>query len=78
LARVDDLAGLEDLRGLVAGALRELNFEQREVVELRVVYELDYPQIARRLGISEQTARARLSRGLRALGAALDAAEGMA
>jgi RNA polymerase sigma factor (sigma-70 family) len=78
LARVDDLAGLEDLRGLVAGALRELNFEQREVVELRVVDELDYPQIARRLGISEQTARARLSRGLRALGAALDAAEGMA
>ncbi|MCZ4494765.1 MAG: polymerase sigma factor, partial [Conexibacter sp.] len=78
LARVDDLAGLEDLRGLVAGALRELSSEQREVVELRVVGELDYPQIARRLGISEQTARARLSRGLRALGAALDAAEGTA
>jgi RNA polymerase sigma-70 factor (ECF subfamily) len=78
LARVDDLAGLEDLRGLVASALRELSAEQREVVELRVVGELGYPQIARRLGISEQTARARLSRGLRALGAALDAAEGTA
>jgi RNA polymerase sigma-70 factor (ECF subfamily) len=78
LARVEDLAGLQDLRALVASALRDLSAEQREVVELRVVAELDYPQIARRLGISEPTARARLSRGLRALGAALDAAEGTA
>jgi RNA polymerase sigma-70 factor (ECF subfamily) len=78
LARVDELAGLADRRQLVAAALRELSAEQREVVQLRVVGELDYPQIARRLNISEQAARARVSRGLRALGAALDAAEGMA
>ena len=75
LLRVEELAGLRDLRALVATALCELSAEQRAVVELRVVGELDYPQIARRLGISEQTARARLSRGLRALGVALDAAE---
>jgi RNA polymerase sigma-70 factor (ECF subfamily) len=78
LARVEDLAGLAELRELVGSALRTLSAEQREVVELRVVRELDYAQIARRLGISEPTARARLSRGLRALGAALDGAEGTA
>ena len=37
-----------------------------------MVAELEYPLIARRLGISEQAARARVSRGLRALGTALD------
>src|SRR5512132_2783426 len=67
---------LSDLRVLVGRALRTLSAEQREVLELRIVRELDYPQIARRLGISEPTARARVSRGLRGLAAALDAAEG--
>jgi RNA polymerase sigma-70 factor (ECF subfamily) len=37
-----------------------------------VLDELPYPQIAERLGVSEQTVRARVSRGLRALAAALD------
>jgi RNA polymerase sigma-70 factor (ECF subfamily) len=41
-------------------------------VRLRVVDELGYAAIASRLGISEQTARARVSRGLRALAAAVD------
>lgn len=78
LMRVDELASLGDLRQLVAEALRTLSAEQREVLELRVVRELDYPQIARHLRITEPTARARVSRALRVLGTALDAAEGAA
>jgi RNA polymerase sigma factor (sigma-70 family) len=78
LARVEELASLGDLRELVGGALRTLSAEQREVLELRIVRELDHPQIARRLGISEPPARARVSRGLRGLAAALDATEGAA
>jgi RNA polymerase sigma-70 factor (ECF subfamily) len=76
LQRIEELAGLAALRGLVATALRELSSEQRAAVELRVVRELGYPAIAERLGVSEQTARARVSRGLRALAGALDARAG--
>jgi RNA polymerase sigma-70 factor (ECF subfamily) len=76
LARVEDLAELGTLRAAVSAALDELSAEQREAVRLRVVAELDYPAIAGRLGISEQAARARVSRGLRALGAALDGPPG--
>jgi len=70
--RIEELAALGELRSAVQGALAELGPEQREAVRLRVVDELGYPAIAARLGISEQTARARVSRGLRALAAAVD------
>jgi RNA polymerase sigma factor (sigma-70 family) len=72
LVRIEELAGLGELRTAVAAALAELADEQREAVRLRVVEELDYADVAGRLGISEQAARARVSRGLRALAAALD------
>jgi RNA polymerase sigma-70 factor (ECF subfamily) len=71
-ARIEDLAELGTLRAAVAAALEELGEDQREAVRLRVVAELEYPAIARRLGISEQAVRARVSRGLRALGSALE------
>lgn len=73
LARVEELAALGELRSAVAVALEELSSEQREAVRLRVVAELEYPEIARRLRISEPAARARVSRGLRALATALEA-----
>ena len=41
-------------------------------MRLRVVEELDYPVVAARLGVTEATARARVSRGLRLLAVALD------
>jgi RNA polymerase sigma-70 factor (ECF subfamily) len=41
--------------------------DQREAVRLRVLDERTYAEISQRLGVSEQTARARVSRGLRAL-----------
>ena len=72
VARIEELAELGSLRATVAAALEDLSAEQREAVRLRVVAELDYPQIAARLQISEQAARARVSRGLRTLGAALE------
>jgi len=74
-ARIEELAALGELRVAVLGALAELGSEQREAVRLRVVDELGYGAIAGRLGISEQAARARVSRGLRALATALDGFE---
>jgi len=56
---------------LAAHALAALPEEQRRAVELRVVQEHGYAEIATMLGISEQNARARVSRGLRALALAL-------
>ena len=71
-ARIEELAGLDTMRETLAEHLRRLAPAQRAAVELRVVRELPYPAVADRLGISEQAARARVSRGLRALGSALD------
>jgi RNA polymerase sigma-70 factor (ECF subfamily) len=72
IERIEQLAGVATLRAAVAEALTTLADEQREALRLRVVDELDYPVVARRLGISEPTARARVSRGLRRLAAALE------
>ena len=67
-----------DLREQVGGALRTLNAEQREVLEPRIVRELGYPQIARRVGDQRADgARPRLARPAR-VAAALDAADGAA
>jgi RNA polymerase sigma factor (sigma-70 family) len=71
-ARIEELAGLDAVRSTLAGLLDELAPAQRRALELRVVRELPYPDVANQLGISEQAARARVSRALRALGSALD------
>jgi RNA polymerase sigma-70 factor, ECF subfamily len=76
LAHLERLAGMDELRTLVSAALGKVPASQREAVHLRVIEGLSYPQLAARLGIDEQNARARVSRGLRALGKALDAVEG--
>ena len=57
---------------MLAVELAKLTSDQRDALELRVVQELPYHEVARRLGTTEATARARVSRGLRALGAALE------
>jgi RNA polymerase sigma factor (sigma-70 family) len=72
IARLEELAELGSLRATLAVALEDLSPEQRDAVRLRVVDELDYPAIARRLGISEDAVRARVSRGLRTLAVALE------
>ena len=61
------MAELHSLRPLIAEALTRLSPEQRTAVQLRVVREQTYAQLAMTLGISEQAARARVSRGLRTL-----------
>jgi RNA polymerase sigma-70 factor (ECF subfamily) len=71
-SRVEALADLPALRRRVAAELERLAPKHRAAVRLRVVDELPYPEVARRLGIAEVAARARVSRALRALALALD------
>lgn len=73
LRLIEERAGLAHLRGALASELRCLSEEQRVALELRVVRELSYQEVARDLEISELAARARVSRALRALGRALEA-----
>jgi RNA polymerase sigma factor (sigma-70 family) len=72
--RIEELAGLSEIRDHVAAALGELPDEHARVLRLRVVDELGYDEVASALGVSEQTARARVSRALRALARRLDLA----
>ena len=72
LARVIELAGLEDLRGAVAREMGSLTEEHRDALQLRVVEQLPYGDVADRLVVTETTARARVSRGLRTIGRAID------
>lgn len=68
VGELDDLLGRleadEESRRLL-GALDALADEQRGAVLGRVVEELDYAEVAARAGVSEQTVRTRVSRGLR-------------
>ncbi|UTI63385.1 RNA polymerase sigma factor [Paraconexibacter antarcticus] len=66
------LTGSDDARARVAAQMASLPEEQRAAVELRVVEERSYDEVAIALGISAQAARARVSRGLRALAAVLE------
>lgn len=71
-AEIERLAGVASLRQALGAELGRLSVEQRRALQLRIVEELPYPEVARRLGTSEPAARARVSRGLRALAAALE------
>lgn len=81
IERVEQLADIASMAGRVNGSVVDLPVEQQEALRLRVVEQLDYPEVAAAMGVSEQTARARVSRGLRALAEDLespDVVEGMA
>lgn len=73
VALIEERAGLAQLRAALSGELERLSADQRRALELRIVQEQPYAAVARDLGISELAARARVSRGLRALACALDA-----
>lgn len=75
LERIEQLAGTADLRGEVARALEALSPRQRTALELRIVQERPYDEVAQMLRISEPTARQRVSRALRDLGTRLAAEE---
>ena len=67
VARLIERADVSALRGHCAHGFSRLRPPLREAVRLRVIRELPYEQVAILLGVSEQAARARVSRGLRAL-----------
>jgi RNA polymerase sigma factor (sigma-70 family) len=72
LREVEERADLLTLRAELRTALAELSDDTRQAVALRVVDEHPYREVARRLGISEVAARARVSRGLQTLAETLD------
>jgi RNA polymerase sigma factor (sigma-70 family) len=72
LLLIERRAGLPELRGKLELELARLSSSQREALRLRVLEERSYEEISLQLGVSEQTARARVSRALRALAQALE------
>jgi RNA polymerase sigma-70 factor (ECF subfamily) len=71
-ARIVQLAGLDEMRDAVAAGVAMLSDDAREAINLRIVDELSYSELASRLAISEQAARLRVSRGMRLLAGVLD------
>lgn len=66
-------ADVDGYAALLAGeepfvrALARLPDDQRSAVERRVLHDVDYPQLAAELGVTQATARQRVSRGLQRL-----------
>ena len=69
--RAEERAFAEQVRPELAGAFAALPAGQREALRLRVVDELPYGTVARRLGCTELAARLRVMRGLDALARAI-------
>ena len=65
--RVDERSEANALAPLVRHALRALPADQRRALVLRIVHQLPYDAVAGRLGCSQNAARLRVSRALRAL-----------
>ena len=70
--RIEALIDFEHVGREVRDAFDALRQDQREALRLRVLEGRSYREMARELGCSEQTARARVSRGLKRLAAQLD------
>jgi RNA polymerase sigma-70 factor, ECF subfamily len=70
--RIEELIDFEKVGRAIAGALTELSSEQREAMTLRVIEGRPYEEVARMLACTEETARARVSRGLKRLARLLD------
>lgn len=68
---IEERSTLVELRAQLPSHLAQLVPEQRQALVLRVVDECSYAEVAERLQISEDTARARVSRALRCLRDAL-------
>ena len=74
--RVDERVAASAMGPALAVAVDALPAEQRRALELRVLQQLPYEEVAGRLGCSENAARLRVSRALRALTVELGAAGG--
>jgi RNA polymerase sigma-70 factor (ECF subfamily) len=64
IARIEALVDSDSRRAAVEAALGRLPEGERRAVELRVVDELAYAEIAARLSCTEGAARTRVHRGL--------------
>jgi RNA polymerase sigma factor (sigma-70 family) len=73
--RVDERIEANALAPLLRHAVRALPRDQRRALELRVVHQLPYEEVAGRLGCSQNAARLRVSRALRALTTQLRSAQ---
>jgi RNA polymerase sigma-70 factor (ECF subfamily) len=73
--RVDERDEAVALGPRLQSALGRLPSEQRRALQLRVVHQLPYEEVAGRLGCSQNAARLRVSRALRALTAQVGGAE---
>ena len=70
--RIEALIDFAEVGRAVAAAFGELAPDQREALRLRVIEGCSYRAVAEALGCSEETARARVSRGLRQLARQLE------
>jgi RNA polymerase sigma factor (sigma-70 family) len=70
--RIEELIDFEQVGRAIASAFSVLSEEQRDALTLRVVEGRPYNEVAEHLSCSVETARARVSRGLRRLARVLD------
>jgi RNA polymerase sigma factor (sigma-70 family) len=73
--RVDERDEAVTLAPRLRHALGALPSEQRRALQLRVIHQLPYEEVAGRLGCSQNAARLRVSRALRAITTQLSSAE---
>lgn len=71
--RIEELIDFEQVGRAIGRAFSLLSEEQREALRLRVIEGLAYREVAEALRCTEDTARARVSRGLRRLASHLEA-----
>ncbi len=67
VSAVERLAGSSEVEQRVQAALDQLSSEQQAALDLHVIQERSYAEVSHALQISEPAARARVSRGIRAL-----------
>ena len=70
--RIEELIDFEQVGRAIANAFTLLSEEQREALTLRVVEGRSYHEVAEQLSCTVETARARVSRGLRRLATVLE------
>lgn len=71
--RIEELIDFEQVGRAIGQAFSLLSEEQREALTLRVIDGRSYREVAEKLRCTEETARARVSRGLKRLARSLDA-----
>jgi RNA polymerase sigma factor (sigma-70 family) len=71
--RIEELIDFQDLAKEIRDALSDLPEDQRDAITLRVIDGRSYSDLAEALGCAEQTARARVSRGLKRIASQLGA-----